>query len=187
MPLTPTRSGYSPIAVTQSPASAALALRYGAVTAHTVTPDPTSGPVPVSVSDAPIRHVLDCITDADSAAFCIGAIARTGGRYACLERCRDAWRTRRVVKVKEVMGYEVLGDAVDIGGPSSVYTRAASPEAVAIGMQWAAEMQTLLDWRLIEAHHVEEVPGRWEGILAGLGKLQRGEVKGRKLVVRISE
>lgn len=135
--------------------------------------------------DKPIRHALDCITDADSAAVCFGAISRAGGRYACLEECMPEWRVRRVVRVKEVMGYEILGDRVDLG-PSSTYSREASPMCVEIGRVWVGEMQSLLDRGLVKPHPIREVQGKWDGIINGLVMLQRGEVRGEKLVVRIS-
>lgn len=184
------RSGYSPIAVVQSVPSADMAIRYGAASVTIRDPkgaitmdNATSG-----IGDgAPIRHALDCITDSDSAAFCFGTFMRTGGRYSCLERFRETWRTRRLVKVKEVMGYEVLGQAVNIGGPSSAYTRNASDASFAIGMQWAAEMQLLLDRRLVKAHPVQEIPGGLGGVLEGLGVLRAGGIRGRKLAVQLCQ
>ncbi|KAI1392111.1 putative alcohol dehydrogenase [Hypoxylon trugodes] len=181
-------SGYRPIAVTHSSMSAELALRYGAASLLPYTPTPTnSGDTILKVGDGKlIRHALDCITDAESAAFCLGTIARTGGRYACLEQFRNTWPRRRVVKVKEVMGYEVLGYDVDLGGAESVYTRESSPDAFAIGTRWAGEMQRLLDRGLVETHPIQEIPGRWDGVVEGLSMLQAGKVRGYKLVVRLS-
>jgi hypothetical protein len=48
-------------------------------------------------------------------------------------------------------------------------------------------MQGLLDKGQIEPHPPQEITGRWEGIIKGLGMLKNGEVKGHKLVVRISK
>ncbi|KFA71230.1 hypothetical protein S40288_03867 [Stachybotrys chartarum IBT 40288] len=116
-------SGYAPIAVSQTHESSKLAQHFGAAkTIH------SGGEAKMQV-----RHVLDCITDPQSVRFSFAAIARTGGRYACLEHCRDSWKTRRIVQVKEIMGFDVLGRDVDLGGPSSAYTRKADREAVAIG------------------------------------------------------
>ncbi|CAJ2508440.1 Uu.00g134660.m01.CDS01 [Anthostomella pinea] len=182
-------SGYAPIAVTNSRASAALAMHYGA--SGTVSTIARDGREPLDeirriAGGEPIRHALDCITDAGSASFCFAAIARTGGHYACLEQFSNEWRTRRVVSVKEVMGYQILGHHVDLGGMKSAYTREASEEAFNLGRRWAAEMQESVNRGLVEPHPVQEVPGRWDGILSGLAMLHAGKVRGRKLVVRIS-
>lgn len=133
----------------------------------------------------PIRHALDCITDGESAAICFRALSRFGGRYACLEECHASWRTRRAVKVKEVMGFEILGVRVFLGD-HNVYTREASEEMFVIGRQWAIEMQRLLHNKLIKTHPIREISGKWDGIVRGLEMLQRGEIRGEKLVVRIS-
>lgn len=81
------------------------------------------------------------------------------------------------------MGFEMQGVDVDVGNPA--YARKASPEKHAIGMTWAKEMQTLLDAGLITTPPIRELEGRWEGIIRGLEMLQKGEVRGQKLVVRV--
>lgn len=178
--------GYMPIAVVHSPASAKLAAQYGAAGIVSYTPDARCAEiVGEHAGGRPIRHVLDCITDAASAALCFQSVARTGGRYACLERFHDAWRSRRTIKVKEVMGYEVLGESVDLGA-SSIYTRERSETAVRIGREWAVEMQTLLDSGRVQPHPVQEIHEQWDGIIAGLAMLQSGKVRGHKLIVQIS-
>ena len=47
-------------------------------------------------------------------------------------------------------------------------------------------MQSLLDKGLITTAPIQEVEGQFEGIVKALEMLQSGEVKGKKLVVRIS-
>lgn len=188
--------------MTQSATSAALIKQYGAVGTvvyqGTNESDCVAAIKALTADGPPLRHTLDCITDGDSASLCFSAIARTGGRYACLEEFRDAWRTRRVVKVKEVMGYEVLGRPVDLGGPDSAYTRARSEAAAEVGHRWRGEMQSLLDHGRLQPHPVQEIV--WDGsgvgqqgentwiqaVQSGLETLRSGGVKGRKLVVRIS-
>ncbi|RYP69652.1 hypothetical protein DL770_008197 [Monosporascus sp. CRB-9-2] len=189
----PTRSGYAPIAVVHSTASEALALQYGAVgtvlytsSTDTAQSNQHADAIRDVANGQPIRHALDCITDLDSAALCFAVIARTGGRYVCLEQFRSEWHTRRVVSVKEVMGYEILGYRVDLGATESVYSRQPSEEASDIGRRWAAEVQELVSRGLIEPHPIQEVPGKWGGILTGLTMLQSGKVRGRKLVVQLS-
>ena len=128
---------------------------------------------------------MDCIASAESAAICFAAMARTGGRYACLEEVDDSFRTRRAIRIKEVMGYEGLGVRIDLG-PTS-YSREANQELFDVTVQVTGEMQALLDANLVIPHPIREVPGQqWEAIADGLGMLQRGEVRGQKLVVRIA-
>lgn len=133
----------------------------------------------------PIRRAMDCITSSESAAICFSALARTGGRYACLEFIPDSFRTRRAVTVKEVMGFESLGVSIDLG--SNSYSREANQGAFEITTEVVREMQKLLDEGAVKPHPVLEVPGAWQGIIKGLEMLQRGDVRGQKLVVRITE
>ncbi|KAH9896255.1 putative alcohol dehydrogenase [Xylariomycetidae sp. FL2044] len=175
-------SGYDAVAVT-SASSRLLALKNGAVgvACYDVPSPPCVDQIRSAIGDRPIRYALDCITDADSADICFRALARTGGRYACLEQFSDGWRSRQAVKVKEVMGFEVLGVDVDLG-PGTTYTRTASSRLHAIGMVWAKEIEHLLKSDLIQTHPIAEVKieGQewWDGVIQGLDQLRRGEVRG---------
>lgn len=117
-------------------------------------------------------------------AVCFAILARTGGRYACLEDCPTEWRTRKAVKVKVVMGFEMLGYDVNLGHP--VYTRKANSKLHKIGVTWTEEIQQLLDRGLITTQPIQEVKGGLRGIIEALEMLHRGDVKGKKLVVDIS-
>ena len=178
------RSGYSPIAVT-SPASAKLAKDYGAVATAPYTSPSCAETIKSAAADmGPIHHIIDCITSEESVAICYAAMARAGGRYACLEKLEDAWRTRRAITTKEVMGFEGFGHSVILG--DNTYTREVNRDLYSRGNQFAIEMQGMLDKGLVKPHPVQEVEGRWDGILKGLGMLQRGEARGKKLVVSIA-
>ncbi|TWU75377.1 hypothetical protein ED733_001097 [Metarhizium rileyi] len=176
------RSGYRPV-VLSSNTSAPLAIKRGAVGVASYASSDCVETVR-SLAEGPIRHVLDCITDSHSAAICFSAIYRAGGRYACLERFQESWRTRRAVKVKEVMGYEMLNTDVDLG--PTVYTRKSSQVMFDIGKQWAKEMQFLLDMGAIESHPIREVDGQWNGIMQAFAMLEEGKARGQRLVVRVS-
>jgi hypothetical protein len=135
---------------------------------------------------APIHHALDCITSPESVAVCFAAMSRAGGRYACLEGLKDEWRTRRAIRTKEVMGFEGFGHKVALGdGDDNTYSREANPELYSRGTYWASEMQASLDKGSIKPHPVRELEGKWEGIIEGLSMLQRGEIRGQKLVIRV--
>jgi NADPH:quinone reductase-like Zn-dependent oxidoreductase len=182
-------SGYRPIAIT-SPASASLARQYGAAG----TASYLSASVVEDARQAAgngngnqIRHALDCITNAESHAACMGAIARRGGRYACLEALDASWPgARKAVRAGVVMAYETTGHAVDYGA-GSAYTRPARAESYALGVEAAAEMQALIDAGRVVPHPVRELKGGWDGILKGLDMLRGGKVSGEKLVVRIPQ
>ncbi|EED16639.1 zinc binding dehydrogenase, putative [Talaromyces stipitatus ATCC 10500] len=176
-------SGYAPIAIASS-ASADMAMKYGAIGTADYTSPSCADAIKKLAGGAPIRHVLDCIASAESAAMCFSLIARTGGRYACLEGLNPAWKTRRTVKVKEVMGFEGLGIKIDLG-PTS-YSRDANLALRKICCDTTKDIQIVMDAGLLKPHPVREVPGQWQGIIDGLAMLQRGEVRGQKLVVRVS-
>lgn len=178
------RSGYAPIAVC-STNSAARVMEYGAIGTASYLSTTCIDDIKSIAGDSSIRHAIDCITDADSARVCFGVMPRTGGRYACLEDFHESWRTRRVVKVKVVMGYELEAETVDFGGDA--YTREAKPELHAIGERWAQEIQTLLDGGKIRTQPIRELPGEFEGILEGMRILRAGEAQGQKLVVKIAQ
>ncbi|KAI0469089.1 putative zinc binding dehydrogenase [Xylaria cf. heliscus] len=195
-------SGFAPLAVT-SPQSAALALAYGASGTASYTLPTCTQTLRHLAGDTPIRHALDCIISAESVATCFAALARTGGRYACLEALPDGWRTRRAVRTKEVMGYEAFGLRAQLGqlgqlgpGPSPdpcddatratmTYSRDANPAALATCARWAIELQALLDAGLLKNHPIREIDGLGEGVIAGVHMLRAGEVRGLKLVARM--
>ncbi|KAK1996636.1 GroES-like protein [Colletotrichum falcatum] len=188
-------SGYKPIAIT-SPVSASLARQYGA----TGTASYLSASIVEEARQAAttagggggggstqIRHALDCITSAESWAVCMGAIARRGGRYACLEVPDASWPgARKAVRTGVVMAYEATGRTVDYGAESA-YTRPASAASYALAVEVVAEMQALIDGGRVLPHPVRELKGGWDGILSGVEMLRSGKVSGEKLVVRIPQ
>ncbi|KAF9872520.1 hypothetical protein CkaCkLH20_10017 [Colletotrichum karsti] len=176
-------SGYAPIAVCSSK-SAPLAMRLGAVGTASYTSPTCAQDVKSIAGGAAIKHALDCITDAESAAVCFASLARVGSRYACLEAIPDAWVARRSVALKVVMGFEGQDRDVDLGHP--VYSRKANPGLHAVVARWARELQPALDEGRLTTQPIREVGGRFEGVIDALEMLQRGEVKGEKLVVSIS-
>lgn len=180
----PNRSGYVPIAVCSSK-SAPQVMAYGAIGTASYTSATCLETIKSLAGGTPIKHALDCITDPESVTVCFNTLARVGGRYASLEDFPESWRTRRSVKVKVVMGFESRGVDVDLGHP--VYTRKANLGLHALACGWTTEMQSLLDKGLITTQAIREVDGQFEAIVKALELLQSGEVKGEKLVVRISK
>jgi hypothetical protein len=85
-----------------------------------------------------------------------------------------------------VMGFEMQGVHVDLG--HAVYSRAARPELHELGIVWAREMQALLNAGAIKTQPIKELePDHGlDGIIQGLNMLHTGEVRGQKLVSRVS-
>nr|A0A0C6DWS6.1 RecName: Full=Trans-enoyl reductase bet3; AltName: Full=Betaenone biosynthesis cluster protein 3 [Neocamarosporium betae]BAQ25464.1 zinc-binding dehydrogenase family protein [Neocamarosporium betae] len=177
------RSGYIPIAVC-SAQSAPLCISLGAVGTACYTSTTCVQDIKALANGQSIKHALDCITDPESTTVCLASLARIGGRYACLEAVSDACITRRSVAVKVVMGFEGQNFDVDLGHP--VYSRKANPALHAVAAQWAAELQPLLNAGIIKTQPLEEIEGRFEGVIKALEMLQGGHIKGKKLVVNIS-
>lgn len=180
-------SGYLPIAVA-SAESAQLAVEYGAAdtalyTSPTCAADIRERAV-ANGATASIRHVLDCITDEQSAEVCMAALGRVGGRYASLEALEDTWRTRRTVHTHFIAGYEANGKVLHLG--REPYMREYSAERHELGRQATREVQFLVDRGLVKCHPVREIEGGWQGILDGFDLLRAGRVRRQKLVVRVA-
>ncbi|KAL4981394.1 chaperonin 10-like protein [Aspergillus falconensis] len=108
-------------------------------------------------------------------------------RQVCMSRgIPVAWRTMKAVKVKDVMGFQVLGVDMNFGADSP-YTRPADEGLAEIGRQWAAEIEALMESRKIKAYPLRELQDEWDGIIRGMEVLRKGEVQGQKLVVRIPQ
>lgn len=173
-------AGYTPLA-TCSPASAALVRDYGASHTFAYTSPSCADDIRAAVA-APLRYALDCITDAESARTCYAALGRTGGRYVSLEACRSEWKTRKAVKGEFVMGYEIFGKEVALGGE---YGRRADEGKKERAVKWCREVQGLVKEGKIRSHPVRVLEDGWEGVLEGLRRLRSGEVRREKLVVRV--
>ncbi|KAF2758043.1 hypothetical protein EJ05DRAFT_486106 [Pseudovirgaria hyperparasitica] len=180
------RSGYLPIAVT-SERSAPLAMEYGAIATVSYTSESCVQDILRIVRQftkaSSVRYVIDCITDAQSAANCMKILSRAGGRYVCLEAFDESWRTRRSISIEMVMCPEANGVSLNLGpGP---YTRKYDERKYELGVASAKQIQDLVDSDLLKTHPVQEIRGGLGGIIKGLEMLCRGEVHGKKLVIQI--
>ena len=174
------RAGYVPLA-TCSKRSVPLAERYGAAATFEYT-SPSCAADIRNTAKAPVRHVLDCITDEESVKTCYAAMGRAGGRYVCLEACPEEWCTRKAIKKEFVMGYEIFGKRIALGGE---YGRDADVTKFLAAVAWRKEMQGLLDAGKVSSHPAEVLGGGWSAVLLGLERLKKGDVKGVKLIVKV--
>ncbi|KAH8899042.1 putative zinc-binding dehydrogenase family oxidoreductase [Thozetella sp. PMI_491] len=132
-----------------------------------------------------LKHVLDCISDAQSVEICYDAIARVGGRYTCLELVPDELLARRrAVKPSFLMASEVTGEEIKLPGG---YGKSADPAKRAAAVSCFAMFQRLLDQGKLRTHPTHQLEGGLESILDGLALLKSGSVSGKKLVARLSE
>ncbi|MCJ1477278.1 hypothetical protein MMC13_005949 [Lambiella insularis] len=173
-------SGLLPI-TTCSPHSFPLVKSYGAAAVFDYT-SPTCGADIRAYTSNALFYALDCITDPESVATCYAALGRAGGMYTCLEACPPEWRTRKAVTSDFVLGYEIFGRDVVLGGE---YSRKANQERREAYVRWVTVMQGLVDHSRIKAHPLRSVEGGWEGVLHGLAVLKKGGVSGQKLVVLV--
>ncbi|KAK9778089.1 putative Alcohol dehydrogenase-like protein [Seiridium cardinale] len=183
-------AGYIPIA-TCSPGNAELVKSYGAV--HTF--DYHSATCADSIKRytwSALPQALDCISNAQSAQICYGALGRTGGAYVALEKYPESIAsTRRVVRPSWVMGPVMFGRELTLG---EGYSQPADPEARAFARVWYPLAEALVGSGSLRRHPTSTVEqpegsgGRgWpEAVLRGLEDLRRGNVSARKLVVAVS-
>lgn len=82
------------------------------------------------------------------------------------------------------MGYEILGEDVELG--NTVYTRKAKPALHALGIGWATDMQQGLDAGAFLKPPIREVGSDFQAVIDGLRMLQVGDIRGGKMVVRLS-
>lgn len=81
------------------------------------------------------------------------------------------------------MAYVTTGKEVNLNG---FFHRDADITKFHLATRWREEVQVLVDQGRIQCHPPQEVPGRWDGITQGLEMLKAGQVRGHKLVVRVS-
>ena len=132
-----------------------------------------------------LKHVLDCISDAQSVKACFAAMARVGGRYTSLELvAEELLAQRRAVRSRLVMAFEVLGEEVKLPGG---YGKPADEAKKDLGVRSFAMFQRLLNEGKIVPHPMQRVEGGLEGIAGGLQLLKSGSLSGKKLSVILSD
>lgn len=175
-------SGYKPVAVC-SPRNFALARSFGAVAVFDYM-SPMCGADIRAYTENSLWHVLDCISDEQSAQVCYAAMGRAGGRYVCLElQPPEALSSRKAVTSEFLMGYDMFGKQIALPGD---YGREANEERHQAGRKWCVELGRLLAEGKIKSHPIKVLEGGWQSIIDGLELLRKGEVSGTKLVVRLT-
>ncbi|EXA30363.1 hypothetical protein FOVG_18235 [Fusarium oxysporum f. sp. pisi HDV247] len=174
-------SGYTSIA-TCSPRNFDLVKSYGAVHAFDYADeDAAVHAIRRTTGANGLEYALDCIADRFSVKCCFGAMARTGGRYVCLERLAEGLRPRRrSIKQEFVFALDVFGEPITA---YKGYERDPGPGKHQFAVRWYRVFQKLLDDGKLRPHPVQLLENGFEGAKNGLGLLRSGSVSGRKLVV----
>ncbi|KAL1966327.1 hypothetical protein VTN77DRAFT_4680 [Rasamsonia byssochlamydoides] len=128
-----------------------------------------------------LKYALDAITTPATMLLCCSALGRTGGKYTALELPPQIPGLRQSIKIDWVMGVTVFGKEIALG---EGYYQSPNMEHYQFGLQWVKTIQGLIDKNALRSHPVRVCPGRFEGILQGLGLLKDGAVSAQKLFVK---
>ncbi|OAP54234.1 hypothetical protein AYL99_11335 [Fonsecaea erecta] len=132
-----------------------------------------------------LRYALDCITTVESTALCFAAIGRAGGKYVSLDPFDSSVAARRaVVKTDWVLGPCLFGEGCVWPAP---YARPPSEQDLELGERLWAIAQGLLDEGRLVHHPVRILKGGLEQVLEGMEMVRKGELKGEKCVVRLTQ
>ena len=130
-----------------------------------------------------LQYVFDCVTAAETVAFCQACMGRLGGYYTTTEPFPDSLLTKKRIKHSWVLQPEVLGKP--IGWPAPFNRPEANPEMAQWAAQWYDTVQAALDRGALTPHPAQLQPGGLGGILGDMELLQKQKVSGVKLVYRV--
>lgn len=172
-------SGYDPIA-TCSPRNFDLVRGRGASAVFDYSASSVADDIKTHTSGR-LKHVLDCISSAESVVVCYGAIQRPGGRYASLERVpAELLLKRKAVRADFVLAAESFGEDIELGHEG--YDRPAIREKHELAVQSLQMLQRLLDAGELKTHPIAVLDGGLQGVARGLDVLAAKGVSGKKLV-----
>lgn len=181
------QAGYQPVAAC-SPENFALAAKYGADACFDYKSAACAADIK-AYTQGRLRYALDCITDTRSVAVCEAALGRGGGRYVGLEAlpaevlAGTAGLRARSVRWTWVLGISLIGRGDALPEP---YRFPYRQERRDWGQRWfQGPVQRLIDGAAVRSHPIKVMPGGLEGIPEGVYRLQKGLVRGEKLVYEI--
>lgn len=130
-----------------------------------------------------LKYALDCISEVDTMTLCYDCLGRTGGKYTRLEPYPEVLHRRKnTVTPDWVLGPTMHGKPITWPPP---FERDADDGVRDFARGWFATAQRLLDQGKLRPHPVRVLEG-WGAILEGLDMLERKQVSGEKLVVRLA-
>ncbi|PNY23298.1 Zinc-binding dehydrogenase family [Tolypocladium capitatum] len=137
-----------------------------------------------------LRYVLDIITDARSVAVCEAVIGRGGGRYVGLEALPEDVLAGKGVRSRSVKWNWVLGISLVGRGEAleEPYRFEFNQERRDWGENWFRHLvQDVVDRGLIKPHPPSVRPGGLASVPEGVQMLEKGQVRGEKLVYHIAD
>ncbi len=128
-----------------------------------------------------LAYAFDCVAEAETTELCYQSIGRAGGRYVTAAPFLESVaRTREfTIEPSWLMATSIFGNKIALEG---AFARDAVPEWKVFGGKAFHAVQTLLDRGLIETHPTKSMPGKWEGVLAGVDIIRGQLPSGYKLV-----
>lgn len=176
------RSGFKVIA-TCSPKHFALVESYGTEKAFDYN-SPTCAEDIRSYTKNTLQYVIDIIAEVKTTRLCYAAIGRAGGRYVGFELIPDELvkDMRKTVKPDWVLGITMSGSEIAIGGG---YDSKPNPELREFGCKWFRRVEALLHKGEIRHHPLSLQKGGLAAVIAGVERMQRREISGEKLVIRL--
>ena len=172
------------VITTCSPKNFELVKSYGADAAFDYK-SPTCAQDIKKLTRNSLKYAIDPFAELKTITICNESIGRVGGRYTALELFHGGPPRVKTIKTDLVMGPSILGAGVGAGEKGSDYAKGADPELRQWGISFYQSIQRLVDEKMLRAHPVRVLEGRFEGILQGQNMLKRREVSGQKLVVRL--
>ncbi|RYP05478.1 hypothetical protein DL765_009827 [Monosporascus sp. GIB2] len=174
-------AGYTPI-VTCSPNNNDVCELYGASACFDYH-SPTCGADIRGHTNNNLKHVLDCIADADTMNMCYKAIGSSGGTYTALKPVVTSVKySRRDVRADWVMIETVLGVSAEHG----TIGRPSSKEHQVFGSRLFSLVEQLLQDGSLRPHPLDVRDGGLANIPEGVEHLRAGNVRGKKLVVPLT-
>ena len=131
-----------------------------------------------------MQYVIDIITEVKTTRLCYAAIGRAGGRYVGFELVPDelVQDMRKTVKPDWVLGITMSGSEIAIGGG---YGSKPNPELRVFGCEWFRRVEALIHQGKIRSHPICLQRGGLAAVISGVGRMQRREISGEKLVYRL--
>lgn len=114
---------------------------------------------------------------------CYGALSRAGGKYVSLDPYSEHIAgTRKVVKPDWVLGPAIFGQGCTWPAP---YERAPEEDVRQFGVELWTMAQNLLSEGKLEPHPLKILDGGFDAVLEGMKMVEKGDLSGEKVVVKL--
>ncbi|KAL8683657.1 MAG: hypothetical protein Q9186_000430 [Xanthomendoza sp. 1 TL-2023] len=178
----PARSGFK-VVTTCSPKNVALVESYGAEKAFDYNSPSCAEDIRAYTKNT-LQYAIDIIAEVKSIRLCYMAMGRAGGRYVGFELVPEdlVKDMRKTVKPDWVLGITMSGNEIAIGGG---YGSKPNPELRVFGCEWFLRVEKLIHAGKLRPHPIKMQQGGLSAVIPGVGRMQRRQVSGEKLVYRL--